>query len=315
MTHILITGAHGFIGKHLAHRLASQGNVVVGLGHGIWPEAEAKRWGVSQWLNGDIHVANLRILQQQGTPDVVYHLAGGSTVGAAIANPREDFFRTVATTVELLEWLRLDAPATRLVAVSSAAVYGAGHDGPIPEDATLQPYSPYGHHKQMMESLCRSYRDTYGLQVAVARLFSVFGPELKKQLLWDICTRLVSGKPPLILGGSGNELRDWTDVREVARALELLPQQAMAATSVVNVGTGVGTTVRQIAQGVMAAWYEEVSATNSLEFSGHSRLGDPFSLVADPLRLSSLGFKWQLSLGQCLTDYVQWFKSQTRATP
>nr|WHW29453.1 putative NAD dependent epimerase/dehydratase family protein [uncultured bacterium] len=313
MTRILITGAHGFIGKHLAKRLASHGHVVVGLGHGIWPASEAQRWGVSQWLNGDIQAGNLRMLQQDGTPDVVYHLAGGSTVGAAIASPREDFFRTVASTVELLEWLRLDAPATKLVAVSSAAVYGAGHQGLIAEEARLQPYSPYGHHKQMMESLCRSYGDSYGLQVAVARLFSVFGPELKKQLLWDMCTRLAAGESPLVLGGSGNELRDWVDVRELARALELLPSQATPQTQAINVGTGVATSVREIALGLMTAWHGQEAAAEMLGFSGSSRPGDPFSLVADPHRLNSLGFEWKLSLSQGLVDYVNWFRTQAVA--
>jgi UDP-glucose 4-epimerase len=314
MTRILITGAQGFIGKYLAQLLASQGHVVVGLGHGMWPTAEALRWGVCQWFNGDINAGNLRMVQQLGTPDVVYHLAGGSTVGAAIASPRDDFFRTVASTVELLEWLRLDAPATRLVAVSSAAVYGAGHAGPIPEDAKLQPYSPYGHHKHMMESLCRSYGDSYGLQIAVARLFSVFGPELKKQLLWDMCTRLAAGESSLVLGGSGNELRDWTDVREVARALELLLSQAKPVTSIINVGSGVATSVRHIALGLMAAWQGHESAAYALGFSGRSRPGDPFSLVADPHRLNSLGFQWRLSLGQGLADYVNWFKDRSRVT-
>jgi UDP-glucose 4-epimerase len=161
---------------------------------------------VTHWLNGDIQSGNLRLLQQaSGTPDVVYHLAGGSSVGVALSNPREDFTRTVATTAELLEWLRVDAPQARLVAVSSAAVYGSGHDGRIAEDATLTPYSHYGHHKRIMEELCRSYAASYGLRVTIARLFSVYGAELKKQLLWDMCTRLSTGSRPLVLGGSGNE--------------------------------------------------------------------------------------------------------------
>ena len=190
MANILISGAHGFIGKHLARWLARQGHQVVGLGHGIWPAAEAASWGLSHWLNGDIQSGNLRLLQQaSGTPEVVYHLAGGSSVGVAIANPREDFFRTVATTAELLEWLRVDAPQARLVTVSSAAVYGSGHDGPITEDSALTPYSPYGHHKRIMEELCRSYAASYGLRVSIARLFSVFGTELNKQLLWDLMCR------------------------------------------------------------------------------------------------------------------------------
>jgi UDP-glucose 4-epimerase len=310
MPSILITGAHGFIGKHLARWLARQGHQVMGLGHGIWPAPEAASWGVTHWLNGDIQSGNLRLLQQAGgTPDVVYHLAGGSSVGVALANPREDFFRTVATTAELLEWIRVDAPQARLVAVSSAAVYGSGHDGPIAEDALLAPYSPYGHHKRMMEELCRSYAASYRLRVSIARLFSVYGAELKKQLLWDICVRLAAGTRPLVLGGSGDELRDWTDVRDVVRALDLISEQASAEVVTINVGTGSGCSVRQIASNVARHW--PLSAdVDALQFSGQSRAGDPFSLVANSTRLNGLDFNWTVPVDDGLADYVRWFQGQ-----
>ena len=110
-------------------------------------------------------------------------------LGASIANPYEDFTRTVATTAELLEWMRLGARNARLVSVSSAAVYGAGHTGPIREEQALLPFSPYGYHKLMMENLCLSYAANYGLAVMVVRLFSVYGSWLKKQVLWDMCSQ------------------------------------------------------------------------------------------------------------------------------
>ncbi len=315
MARILITGAHGFIGKHLARHLAAQGHVVSGLGHGIWPPLEAMRWGVQNWLNGDVHAGNLRTLQACSEPELVFHLAGGSTVGAAIANPREDFGRTVSSTVELLEWMRLDAPRTRLVAVSSAAVYGSGLSGPIREDAHGVPYSPYGHHKYMMEMLCRSYGDTYGLNFQVARLFSVYGPELKKQLLWDLCTRLSGGEMPLSLSGTGQELRDWTHVTDVVRALERLAfrdtPDAMGAT--INVGTGTGTAVEQIASRVLDAWHDLLPGTgrSKLRFSGQSRAGDPFSLIADPSRLQQTGFRWSIPLDEGIGTFVRWFRQAT----
>ena len=313
MSNILITGAHGFIGKHLARWFASQGHQVAGLGHGIWPNEEAASWGVTRWLNGDIQSGNLRLLQQAGgTPDVVYHLAGGSSVGVAIANPREDFFRTVATTAELLEWMRIDAPQAQLVAVSSAAVYGSGHDGSITEDAPLTPFSPYGHHKRIMEELCRSYAASYGLRVSIARLFSVYGAELKKQLLWDMCVRLAAGRQPLVLGGSGNELRDWTDVRDVVRALDLLSAQASAEVVTINVGTGTGCSVQQIASSIVRHW-PLPDAGEVLHFSGQCRPGDPFSLVANATRLNKLGFVWEVPVEDGLAAYVRWFQDQSEA--
>ena len=305
MATAFITGAHGFIGQHLARRLAADGFQVGGLGHGAWAPSEAAAAGVRHWINGEIAATNLALLSASlGPPDVVFHLAGGSSVGAAIANPREDFTRTVATTVELLEWLRQDSPATPLVAISSAAVYGAGHDGPIAEDAHKEPYSPYGHHKLMMESLCRSYGATYGLRSVVARLFSVFGPGLRKQLLWDVCSRIEAGEASLTLGGTGNEMRDWTSVEDVVRALVLLPGQASAEARAVNVGTGIGTPVRDVVQSLVQAWGRAVP----LQFSGRSRAGDPFSLVADGSRLAQLGFQWQQDVPRALAGYVDWFR-------
>ncbi|ABB24698.1 NAD-dependent epimerase/dehydratase family protein [Pelodictyon luteolum] len=305
---VWITGTHGFIGRHLAAYLNSKGCRVAGIGHGLWPEMEAMHWGVSFWLNGEIQQSNLAQLRSiAGLPDVVYHLAGGSSVGAAIANPYEDFRRTVVSTAELLEWLRKHSPHTRLVSVSSAAVYGGGHSGNIAEATSLSPYSPYGAHKLIMEELCHSYGANFGLSIVLPRLFSVYGPELKKQLLWDICTRLESGLVPLVLGGSGNELRDWTDVRDVVRALAMLAMMASESVPSVNVGTGVGTTVREIAERITRVWSQRNGREISVELSGKSRPGDPFSLIAYTVKLDETGFRWKIPLEKGLDDYVQWF--------
>lgn len=208
-----VTGANGFIGRHLVRELADGGLVVHGVGHGALDPADARALGLQNWINGAVDAANLNALAAaHGLPSHVFHLAGGSSVGLSMERPFEDFSRTVASTARLLEWLRSFAPESRLVVVSSAAVYGADHTGPIPEGAALVPMSPYGHHKLMMEQLCRSYVQSFGIRCAVVRLFSVYGPNLRKQLLWDICSRLRSEQRTLNLGGTGAEIRDWTDV-------------------------------------------------------------------------------------------------------
>jgi UDP-glucose 4-epimerase len=130
MKNVWITGARGFIGRYLARHLHALGCSVSGIGHGGWPVREAAQWGVSYWMNGEISSSNLgQMYSSVGRPDVVFHLAGGASVGAAVANPHEDFTRTVVSTAELLEWLRQYSQETRIVAVSSAAVYGSGHNG------------------------------------------------------------------------------------------------------------------------------------------------------------------------------------------
>jgi UDP-glucose 4-epimerase len=311
MAQVWITGTRGFIGRHLAAWLARQGHTVTGIGHGPWPESEAAGWGVQRWRNGGIHSSNLQqLLRDAGTPDYIFHLAGGSSVGAAIAHPYEDFARTVAPTAELLEWMRLESRTTKLVTASSAAVYGAGHVGPIREDQAHLPFSPYGYHKLMMENLCQSYAVSYGLSVTVVRLFSVYGSWLKKQLLWDICTKLASGTRQLVLGGTGEELRDWTDIRDVVRALELAMGLAFDSDVMLifNAGSGQGTSVCRIAAMVLESW----PAAAKVMFNGKARPGDPCSLVADGRFLQTKGFAWNIPVNCGIRDYVQWYLQSSR---
>lgn len=303
-----ITGARGFIGRHLSRRLASDGYRVAGLGHGAWPAAEASEWGLSYWLNGDVSASNLAQMQADlGRPDGVFHFAGGSSVGAALANPHEDFKRTVGSTADLLEWIRQHCPDAPLIAVSSAAVYGAGHEGLIPEDARLTPYSPYGTHKLMMEELCRSYAVNFGLSIVLPRLFSVYGPELKKQLLWDTCNKLAT-QGEAELGGSGQELRDWTHVSDVVAVLVGLLAFADTTAPALNIATGRPVPVREVVTALARAWLP--ATPPRIEFSGQSRAGDPYSLCADVGRLGALGMSCATSVSDGVAEYVHWFRAQ-----
>lgn len=305
---IWITGANGFIGRYLTRELAERGLAVHGLGHGAIAEPDKHYLGMRNWLNGEIESANLNALAvRAGLPNVVFHLAGGSSVGVSIAQPYEDFSRTVATAARLLEWLRTNAPECHVVVVSSAAVYGSALVERISESATTEPVSPYGQHKLIVEQLSRSYATTFGLQSTVVRLFSVYGANLRKQLLWDICMRLRDGAGALTLGGTGREQRDWTEVRDVAKLLARVgcnpPDQAV---EIINGGSGIGTSVADIAQYVTHAWGLNIP----VEFSGVARPGDPLCLVADASRLNALSFEWEIAVRTGIAEYVTWFKGQ-----
>ncbi|UQD96771.1 NAD-dependent epimerase/dehydratase family protein [Bradyrhizobium japonicum] len=304
-----ITGANGFIGRHLVRALADQGHAVHGIGHGAINEPERQRIGLGQWLNGEIEAANLNTLAgESGPPSTIFHLAGGSSVGLSIAQPLEDFSRTVASTARLLEWLRGSAPECRLIVASSAAVYGAHHAGAISEEAETQPMSPYGHHKLIMEQLCRSYAISFGIRATIIRLFSVYGPSLRKQLLWDLCSRLAQGQCELVLGGAGNETRDWIDVRDVVQLLAGLARADGAPLKVLNGGSGIPTSVAEIARLVTKAWGGDIA----VRFSGVVRAGDPFSLVADAGQLAVLPFSCRIPVEDGIAEYVSWFKRQAR---
>lgn len=301
-----VTGAAGFIGSHLVRRLAHNGRNVCGID--LAPCSPQLTDCVTAWKTGSLELDRLADLAgETGLPEVIFHLAGGSSVGTSLAEPHADFNSTVIGTVQLLEWVRAFAPSVPIVLVSSAAVYGDLHVGPIAEDAATKPFSPYGAHKFAMETICRGWAGSFGLSAVVVRLFSVYGPGLKKQLLWDLCTRLESHPKDVVLGGTGEELRDWTHVDDVVRALDVAARFATPHVPIINAGTGEAGSVRQIAERVLHNFGRE---PDCLSFSGTGRPGDPFSLLGKPSILDGEGFAWDIDVEAGIDDYVRWFKAQ-----
>lgn len=308
MSTVWITGGKGFIGRNLAKFIATQQCNVFGIGHGFWSAQAPENWSYSGWINAEIDFSNLNYLASESElPTFIFHLAGGSAVGPSIQNPYEDFQRTVDTTARLLDWVRQVSPETKVIGVSSAAVYGAGFLEPIKEDAIGFPYSPYGFHKAMLESLFSSYRQTFDLNLAVVRLFSVYGAGLEKQLLWDICNKLeTSANGRILLNGTGNEIRDWLHVTDAAKLMWLAASNKTLNQPFINGGTGMATSIQNIAQQVVNAWRGEFE----IEFSGIARKGDPQFLVADITTANSLGFSADTLLTHGLSDFVEWFKAR-----
>ena len=307
MKTVWITGGKGFIGRNLAKHLAQQQCCIYGIGHGFWTIQEMAEWSYDSWMNAEIEASNLNDLSEEsGLPDIIYHLAGGSTVGASIQNPYEDFQRTVDTTARLLEWVRQVSPKTKVIGASSAAIYGAKHAGQIKENTIALPFSPYGFHKHMLESLFHSYKQTYNLDMTVVRLFSVYGDGLEKQLLWDVCNKLnVTNDKKILLNGTGNELRDWLHISDAVELMWLLGQENSLQQTFVNGGTGVGITIRDITSMLMINWGQGYQA----EFSGIVREGDPKSLIADITLVKEIGFSNKVSLFTGVGNVVKWFRS------
>jgi len=300
-----ITGIKGFIGRHLAKRLVESGIKVAGIDVSAWTGAEVEELGILS-INGDVSLPNLdRLAMQTGIPDWIFHLAGGSSVSLSLQTPEEDFRRSVDSSIQLLEWARNHAQQTRFVLSSSAAVYGAGHSKPIRETDSLNPLSPYGYHKRISELLFESYSRNFGLYTAIIRLFSVYGTQLRKQLLWDLCVRFRDKSKSIVLSGNGHEKRDWLHVQDAVSYIVKLASFASDHCFIVNGGTGLSVDVYEIADHVRKTWGLETD----IEFNGISRCGDPQFLVADMTFGRSIELFPTINWFDGIREYVAWFQN------
>jgi UDP-glucose 4-epimerase len=305
MKRLWITGAHGFIGRYVAQAFARAGWSVFGIGHGSWREAEARSWGLEYWLEADITPESLKTLSATaGTPDVIFHAAGGSSVAQSVTHPVRDFDRTVGTTSVLLDTLRRADPDALLVLPSSAAVYGIAGNGPIKESVALNPVSPYGLHKCLAEHLVRGAHQLGGFRYAIIRYFSIYGPGLRKQLLWDLAQKLSSKPKDVVLFGTGEETRDFLHVEDAARfAVTVAEKMAGRDPLIVNGGSGDCVPVRYIAKTLG----DLLSPQTEIRFNGTQRSGDPVHYQADTDLMRRLGFRPEWSLEKGVANYVDWF--------
>jgi len=302
-----VTGAGGFIGSAAAAAFAGAGWRTAALGHPRrWADVGPQPDPPAPWFEGDIGAPGLAAaLRAVGRPEVIFHAAGGGSVGASLADPVADRRRTVGSLAATLAFMAAEAPDARLIYPSSAAVYGDAAAGLIPETLPAAPVSPYGRHKAEAERLILDAAGA-GLDAVILRFFSIYGPGLRKQLLWELGNRLLKAPAHVELAGHGDEARDFLfvddTVRLVGLAAGLGPQ---AQPLIVNGGGGRPASVRQIAEALAAA----LSVRSRIQFNGEVREGDPRSLVADVARAEALGFLPQVSLADGMARLARWLLS------
>jgi UDP-glucose 4-epimerase len=298
--HILVTGAYGFVGRHVAREAAAAGMTVTAIGHGSWDRGEYRQWGIDDWHAATIDLESL--MTHAGPADVIFHCAGSGSVAFSLSNPFQDFGRTVATTLAVLEFVRLHRPNTKVIIPSSAGVYGVTQRGPISVEQRSAPVSPYGLHKCMAEDLVRSFGLHYGLNVAITRLFSVYGIGLRKQLWWDACRKLSAGDAEF--NGTGLETRDWLHVQDAAQLMLVAAAHASSDCPVVNGGVGEAVPIRSVVEALAG----HLGVTSPVIFKGFPRPGDPFHYQADIEQALAWGWSPQHQWESEAAAYADWYK-------
>ena len=211
-------------------------------------------------------------------------------------------------TFELLDALRRRVPGCRFIFLSSAAVYGEPDSLPVSELEPVKPILPYGFHKRQCELLCEEFASIYGMPTASLRIFSAYGAGLRRQVIWDLCYRvLTEGK--LELKGTGTESRDFIHVQDIVQAAIAVLDNAEKVGEVYNVASGEEVAIKELAERLVAALGMDAEPV----FDGVVPPGHPRNWRADITKLKRLGFSPKISLEDGLSSFATWCRSEIGA--
>jgi UDP-glucose 4-epimerase len=309
----LVTGGAGMIGSAIVDLLVSQGvDVVVlddfsrGRRANLDPAVASGRVTV---VEGDIRNRDLVAKVMDGV-DLVFHEAAIRITRCA-AEPRQALEVLVDGTFNIVEAAVISG-VRRLVAASSASVYGQASKFPTPEDH--HPYANrtlYGAAKTFNEALLRSFAETHGLDYVALRYFNVYGPRMDTtgpytEVVVRWMERIAAGAPPVILG-DGSQSVDFIYVDDVARA-NLIAARSNASDDVFNIATGVATRLDDLATALIhamgACHLEPEHADKPVANPVRHRQGDPSRAR------EALGFEAEIELAEGLRRLVAWWRTQ-----
>ncbi len=311
MEKVIVTGINGFVGQHLAAELRRQNYEVVGVGTDdtLVPELADL---VEEYYQCDLtDVEQVRKLPLAGTKGLI-NLAGLAAVGPSFDNP--DLYMRVNTGVlDTICQVAIEQSAKdiNILAISSGAVYDAKQPMPLSEDSKIdKDSSPYAASKIAMEELAQKYR-AQGLNCFVARPFNHIGPgQLQGFLLPDLYEKVMgfvnTGEPLLV--GNLTTKRDYTDVRDVARAYVSLVTGDAPKEAIYNVCSGRSLSGEEI----LAALLKEVGQQD-LRAQVDEKLfrpSDAPDLYGDNSRISlEMSWKPEIAIEQTIADFVTWKKT------
>jgi UDP-arabinose 4-epimerase len=299
---VLVTGGAGYIGSHTAKLLSQKGVEPIVYDNLTTGNRSAVRWG--PFVEGDILDTNcLECTLARFKPDAVIHFAASAYVGESVEDPSKYYRNNVAGTLSLLDACR-NAKVDKVIFSSSCATYGVPSVLPIKEVTPQRPISPYGRTKLIAEHMLGDFAAAYGLHYVALRYFNACGADPDGELgEWhDPETHLIprvllaaAGRiPHMAIFGDDYETPDGTCIRDYIHVTDLAHAHVLAFDHLtgngrnlaVNLGTGRGSSIRQILDAVA-----RITSNEGPVVFHPRRQGDPPALYADPtLAREALGF-------------------------
>jgi len=248
MKSVLITGAIGFIGSHLAENLLKNGFKITGIDN--FSGAYDKKYYLDNLnlLNkhkyltfNKINLLNKKavcFILKKKRFDYIIHCAAKTNVRKSTKNPHQYLKNNVLGTQILLEAIKQYNPLSKIVMFSSSSVYGKQRGIPFRENMVPNPISPYGFSKYLMELVAKYYSDNYKLRIVILRPFSVYGPRGREDMLPSILLKSVKNDALFTqYGNDKNNQRDWTYINDVVKVItKIVNNYSFKSYEIFNIG-------------------------------------------------------------------------------
>jgi UDP-glucose 4-epimerase len=310
----LVTGAAGFIGSHVADLFLENGyevEIIDDLSSGKrenLPEA-------ATFHDVSITTPEAAAIIRNGKFDAVVHLAAQIDVRKSVADPLFDATTNILGTINILEAIRQSGYKTRIAFTSTGgAIYGDFNTPPNVETFPKDPESPYAISKLASEYYLAYYGRLHGIEHVAMRFGNVYGPRQDPHgeagVVAIFCNRILEGKP-LTIFGDGLQTRDYVYVGDVARAVYLgvtsgIPEPERVDARAFNVGTGVGTSVVDLAR-----LLQQAAGSSAEIVFAPKRPGEQQESFLDAGKARKLlGWEPQVSLSEGLAKTFAWSESQ-----
>ena len=319
MSRVLITGVTGFIGSHLAEKLVEKYEV-----YGVVRRVANRRLAAIKKILADITLVtgdlsdyvSIRNALKTIKPDVVFHLGALTPVRDSFERPFEyqqvNFLGTINVAHAMLE---LPDPETRkLIAASTAEVYGSQEKRPLKEETVLKPTSPYAVSKAAADIYLQMMFQTYGLNGTILRPANTYGRKFDVSFMVEyLVTQMLKGEKVYI--GAPNSVRDYMCVDDHVNAYLLAMKKEEAKGQVFNVGTGVGTSNRELAERIAdKIGYDKNSMVIGSYPPGYPYrplVSDQPHIVLDATKIKTrLGWRPTVSLDDGIDKVISYFKDK-----
>ncbi|MFC7114617.1 GDP-mannose 4,6-dehydratase [Natronoarchaeum sp. GCM10025703] len=314
---VLVTGGAGFIGGHIAERMANKGHDVKVLDKfvpyydlgikehtvDVARTAAQENGGSYELIKGCLTDAEL-VEEATNDIDVVYHQAAQAGVRASVDEPKTVNEYNVTGTINVLEAAR-HHDVERVVVASSSSVYGKPEYLPYDEDHRTTPVSPYGVSKLATEQYARVYNEIYGLPTVALRYFTVYGPRMRPNMAFtNFVSRCLHGESPEIYG-DGEQTRDFTYVDDIKRVNEQLLTDDSADGEIMNIGSTDNIDILTLAEVVR----DEIDPSLEIEFTD-ARKGDAEHTHADIAKANDLlGYEPTVDIREGAQQFIDWYRA------